>query len=186
MQVWITIIDSTLPRVTSLRRQASPDTANCNNPLPAQLLVKTEGVVVVMLRENFAVLEMHETNTLKAKGALSGWGLGTPGAGIGALELPFKGNVLSIDNRLAEHFPLQIRHRLHEHLNYLGLSVFAANLRCAHRGVEKLNVIRKILGRRIRIVGIPSLHIVMDHAEGIVLACRKTCMTGQNQKQPEQ
>jgi len=68
MQVWIAIIDSTLPRVTSLRRQASPDTANCNNPLPAQLLVKTEGVVVVMLRENFAVLEMYETNTLKAEG----------------------------------------------------------------------------------------------------------------------
>ena len=64
--------------------------------LPAQLLVKTKGIVVVMLRENLAVLETYETNALKAEGTLSGWSLGTPGAGIGAVELPFEGNTLTV------------------------------------------------------------------------------------------
>ena len=83
-----------------------------------------------------------------------------------AIELPFKGNVVAFNDRLANHLPLQIRHGIDKQLDDFIPGRFPADLRDPYGRIQKLPVFSKVLRRRIGVMLVPGTHVSIDDAPG--------------------
>ncbi|MNH27237.1 hypothetical protein D3C79_873400 [compost metagenome] len=88
------------------------------------------------------------------------------------VELPLEGDVVAVDNRLANHLPFQVRHCIDKQLDDFDPGGFPADFGHPYGRVEKLSVLGKVLRRGIGVVFVPGTHVGVDDFQGLVFVRR--------------
>src|SRR5690606_38919760 len=156
------------PYASCRRGYPSPVRERGERGLPAELLVESEGVVVVALVGDLAVLDADEAHALELQRLVGGRGFGAPGPAVGAGELPLEGDAVGADDGLAGHPPFQVRYCTDEDLDHIVAGRGTPLLRGADGGVEVHRILGQEAGGLVGVVGIPGGHVAVDNGPGIV------------------